>query len=139
MNQAAQIERRMSVQGEATMNAVDYQGSLVAFEGSPDTIATQLRLLPTSPQILILPGVQHYFPNGATDGAFEATAFIRTVHDAAAARNEAAISFLREGCLNGKRLVFMNGGTPSAQALCLRAIADHDTDGDVAYLGLMKA
>ena len=35
-------------------------GGIVALDGHEESVTTQLRLLPTSPQIMILPGVQCY-------------------------------------------------------------------------------
>jgi hypothetical protein len=105
-------------------------GSIIAFEGHAETISTQLRLLPTSSQILVLPDVQCYLPEDDSCGKFDAPTFIRQVHEAAVARNEAAQMFLQHPASNGKRLVFLSGGTPSAQALCMREIMKHETDGD---------
>ncbi|MBE3049748.1 hypothetical protein IMZ48_46080, partial [Candidatus Bathyarchaeota archaeon] len=108
----------------------EYHGSLVAFEGPADVISTQLRLLPTSPQILILPSVQSYLPSEPTEGAFKPATYLRRVHDAAATRTAVATSFLRDATLESKRLVFLHGGTPSAYALCIDALAEHETRGD---------
>lgn len=108
----------------------EYHGSLVAFEGAADVISTQLRLLPTSPQILILPGIQNYLPSESSDGAFEPATYLLKVHDAAATRTAAATSFLRDATPDSKRLVFVHGGTPSAYALCIDAFTKHETAGD---------
>lgn len=108
----------------------EYHGSVVAFEGPADAILTQLRLLPTSAQILILPGVQSYISGETTEGAFDAAAHIRRVHDAATARTAAATTFLRDATPDSKRLVFLHGGTPSAYALCVDALAENETGGD---------
>lgn len=108
----------------------EYHGSLVAFEGPADAILTQLRLLPTSAQILILPGVQSYISGETTKGAFDAAAHIRRIHDAATARTAAATTFLRDATPDSKRLVFLHGGTPSAYALCVDALAENETGGD---------
>lgn len=105
-------------------------GSVVAFEGHPDIVSTQLRLLPTSPQILILPSIQCYIPIDELEQNFEAHAFIQCTIDAVKARNDTARVFLQGSTPTSKRLVFMNGGTPSAQALCIRAIMKHETEGD---------
>lgn len=114
-------------------------GSIVAFEGRPDTISTQLRLLPTSAQVLILPSVRCYI--SADDLAddleqdFDARLYVRQVHDALVARSDAARAFLQGSTPTNKRLVFMNGGTPSAQALCIKAIMKHETRGSKAEAG----
>lgn len=105
-------------------------GTIVAFEGHPEIISTQLRLLPTSPQILILPSVQCYLPTDDADRNFEAHDYIRKAHTAVLARNETARAFLQQSTATNKRLVFMNGGAPSAQAMCIRAIMRHETQGD---------
>jgi hypothetical protein len=107
-----------------------YHGSLVAFEGPSDAISTQLRLLPTSPQIMILPGIQNYLANDDCEEGFEPAAYVRKVHDAVSTRSETALAFLRDSSPSCKRLVFMNGGAPSAQALCVSAISKYETDGD---------
>ncbi|UNI19800.1 hypothetical protein JDV02_005951 [Purpureocillium takamizusanense] len=107
-------------------------GSVVAFEGHPDTISTQLRLLPTSSQVLILPSVRCYLPADSPEQPFDARVYVRQVHDALVARNDAARAFLQGSTPSNKRLVFMNGGTPSAQALCIRAIMMHETAGNKA-------
>ncbi|PTB70053.1 hypothetical protein BBK36DRAFT_1110715 [Trichoderma citrinoviride] len=109
---------------------MDEYGSVVAFEGPLDVVSTQLRLLPTSPQILILPAIQHYIPSNDSDKAFEVRAYVRKVHDALSARHEAARCFLHGATTSNKRLAFLNGGTPSAHALCIKAIMKHETSGD---------
>lgn len=110
--------------------SVAYHGGLVAFEGATDIISTQLRLLPTSPQISILPPIQNYLDETNTDELFDAKKFIKRAHRALVARNEAALSFLRGSTPSNKKLVFMNGGTASAYALCVKTIAEHETNGD---------
>lgn len=107
-------------------------GSIVAFEGKPDLVSTQLRLLPTSPQLLILPSVESYIKSGDDDRCFDARGFVRQVHDALVARNDAARNFLVGSTADHKRLVFLNGSTPGAQTLCVREIMKHETDGDRA-------
>ncbi|EHK26628.1 uncharacterized protein TRIVIDRAFT_69546 [Trichoderma virens Gv29-8] len=113
-----------------TDTKMEAYGSIVAFEGHPDIVSTQLRLLPTSPQILILPAVQCYIVNNDSDKAFEARAYIRRVHDALITRHEAARTFLHGATTSNKRLAFLNGGSPSAHALCIKAIMKHETGGD---------
>jgi hypothetical protein len=111
-----------------------YHGCLVALEGPADTVSVQLRLLPTVPQILILPGLHHYLEPHEEDleSSFNAPSYIGRVHQAAASRHEIALQFLRQSAPDDKRLVFLNGGTACAQALCISAIAEHETDGDIA-------
>ena len=106
------------------------KGSVIAFEGHSEIVSTQLRLLPTSPHVLILPGVQCYFPDYHPENTLQAHAFIRKAHQAVLARHETACSFLKGSPSATKRLVFMNGGTSSAEALCIKHIMQHETDGD---------
>ncbi|POR37087.1 Uncharacterized protein TPAR_02712 [Tolypocladium paradoxum] len=115
--------------------ATELLGSIVAFEGRPDTISTQLRLLPTSAQVLILPSVRCYISADDLDQGFDARLYVRQVHDALVARSNAARAFLQGSTPTNKRLVFMNGGTPSAQALCIKAIMKHETRGSKAEAG----
>ncbi|KAG7106378.1 hypothetical protein HYQ44_013974 [Verticillium longisporum] len=114
-----------------------YHGTLVSLEGPVDVLATQLRLLPTSPQIFILPQVQTYLEDGDPSERFDARSFVRRMHNAIAARNEIAYSFLKDSTPDNKRLVFMNGSTPGAQAICIKTIAEHETDGDIAHAELL--
>ncbi|KAI8166537.1 hypothetical protein KHU50_006781 [Colletotrichum sp. SAR 10_65] len=109
-----------------------YHGGLVAFEGPIDLVSTQLRLLPTSSQIAILPSVKEFLEPEDPDQPFEARKFVKRVHNAVAKRREAALVFLNESTPKRKRLVFMNGGTPSAQTVCIRAISRNDTNGDIS-------
>ncbi|KAG8417754.1 hypothetical protein J3458_005231 [Metarhizium acridum] len=109
-----------------------HMGSIVAFEGKADIVSTQLRLLPTSPQLLILPSVDSYVKSRdqEEDQCFDTRSFIRRVHDAFMARTEAARNFLNGATANHKRLVFINGGTSGAQALCVKEIMKRETHGD---------
>ncbi len=86
---------------------------LVALEGlSEDALETQLRLLPVSPSILVLPSIQHYLdadkdsstpppasssPFSATAAPFDARRYIHRVHNAATTRRDAALAFLKAG------------------------------------------
>ncbi|KAK2001881.1 hypothetical protein LX36DRAFT_569414 [Colletotrichum falcatum] len=110
--------------------STQYHGALVAFEGPGDLITTQLRLLPTSTQIALLPTVKEYLEPENPEEPFEARKFVKRVHDAVAKRREVALAFLKDSTPSSKRLVFMNGGTPSAQTVCIRAISRNVTDGD---------
>ncbi|SPO03947.1 uncharacterized protein DNG_06630 [Cephalotrichum gorgonifer] len=114
---------------------LDYHGNLVAFEGPTEVVSTQLRLLPRSPQILILPSIQNYLPPAETSPSnspevFDAATFVCKVHNAVTTRTAAAASFLADATPDSKRLVFVHGGTPSAYALCIDAFARHETRGD---------
>ncbi len=60
-------------------------GKLIALEGDTDTIATQLRLLPSSQKILILPSFQERLPE-EKESNFDARSYVREVHAAFAER-----------------------------------------------------
>ncbi|KAJ0304203.1 hypothetical protein COL5a_005337 [Colletotrichum fioriniae] len=110
----------------------EYHGGLVAFEGPHDLVSTQLRLLPTSSQIAILPSVKEFLEPESPDEPFEARKFVRRVHNAVTKRRDTALEFLKDSTPKRKRLVFMNGGTPSAQTVCIRAISRNETEGDIS-------
>ncbi|KAH7320246.1 hypothetical protein B0I35DRAFT_232221 [Stachybotrys elegans] len=105
-------------------------GGVVAFEGHQETISTQLRLLPTSSQILILPNIQSYLPPDCLERDLDPHTLIRRVQDAVDTRLHSARQFLQGSTPAAKRLVFLNGGTSSAQTLCIREIMRKETDGD---------
>ncbi|KAK1832152.1 hypothetical protein QBC39DRAFT_75763 [Podospora conica] len=107
------------------------RGKIVALEGPSDLVTTQLRLLPTSSQILILPGIQRYLPDGDEEPPTSTKEFIYKVHMASRARHTAAVSFLQEAAHDKKRVVFMDGGTVGARVLCVSAIAYNQTAGDI--------
>lgn len=106
-----------------------HHGSLVALEGPEHLISTQLRLLPASPQLLVLPSLQHYM-KGISDTHFSARSYIKHVHQAARARHDAASRFLNESTGTNKRLVFLHGGTTGAVSQCIAAISEHQASGD---------
>ncbi|KAI1210638.1 uncharacterized protein F4807DRAFT_54233 [Annulohypoxylon truncatum] len=107
-----------------------YHGSLVAFEGPQDTVSTQLRLLPSSPNILIIPPLRYFLKEENPEAPFDARSRILAVHKACRDRAEMAHAFLRDSTPSNKRLVFMNGGTASAQMECVSDISEYITDGD---------
>ncbi|KAI0205528.1 hypothetical protein F4808DRAFT_237080 [Astrocystis sublimbata] len=113
-----------------TVEDSESQGSLVAFEGPQDIVSTQLRLLPTSPKILILPPYQYFVKDDDVDSSFDACSQILRTHEACDARTEMARTFLQQSTPNNRRLVFMNGGTATAQLDCITAISRHETNGD---------
>jgi len=106
-------------------------GKLVAFEGDADTISTQLRLLPPSQKILILPSLLESVPKTTDKQSFNARAFIREVHTAFGQRNETARSFLQSSTSTHPRLVFMNGGSVGARTACITAICENVTNGEI--------
>ncbi|TGJ78443.1 hypothetical protein E0Z10_g10325 [Xylaria hypoxylon] len=109
----------------------EYHGSLVAFEGPEDIISTQLRLLPNSSKILILPSFQYFVGERNGSSPFDARLLIIRTHEACHVRTEMARTFLRESAPDNKRLVFMDGGTVSARMSCISAISRHETNGDI--------
>lgn len=107
-----------------------YYGSLVAFEGKGEVISTQLRMLPTSPQVLILPDVRHYMRED-NNTHFDTRSYTRDVLEAVEARRKVAMQFLSQSSPENKRLVFLNGGTAGAVAHCISAISDGPAHGDI--------
>lgn len=105
-------------------------GKLVALEGNINTITTQLRLLPHSHMISIIEPFDQYLNLDHKREPFEARKFVRDVHTAAMRRNEEARSFLRASAQS--RLVFLNGGSISARAICVAEISRRLTYGNFA-------
>ncbi|KAK3986260.1 hypothetical protein QBC44DRAFT_143483 [Cladorrhinum sp. PSN332] len=116
---------------EPSPHLVGQNGYLVALEGSADIVSTQLRLLPTSRQILVLPDLEHYLPKETKDEEpFSPRQFIHRIHKAFEARQTEAQDFLRQSTPEEARFVFTNGGAVGAQAHCLSAISEYATGGD---------
>ncbi|KAM3508267.1 hypothetical protein MY11210_006801 [Beauveria gryllotalpidicola] len=113
-----------------------WERAVVAIEGPKTVVTTQLRLLPSNPQILILPALETYIPTPASFlDVFDPVQYLRQVNAAMKRRHRDAQTFLqgsggsgKEG--GGRRLVFLEGGAASAHALCLRALMQHETAGD---------
>lgn len=119
------------VSDSATMeNHSQYHGSVIAFEGPETLVSTQLRLLPISPQLLILPSLQHYMEEDSNT-PFDSRSCIKDVHQAALARHEAALQFLNGSSSNNKKLVFLNGGTAAAVSQCISVISERQASGDI--------
>src|SRR5436305_237591 len=119
-------------------------GSIIALEGDSEIITTQLRLLPPSAKILVLPpfistisSITTTTPIETSDDSsvrarFDARTYIHSVHTALLRRKQIAEEFLKAGyspssCLqqflgahpsSQPRLVFMNGGTVCASSIC---------------------
>jgi hypothetical protein len=107
-------------------------GHIVALEGPADLVSTQLRLLPASHEILILPSLQHYLGNTNPAAPFDPRELIHRYHAASQTRHAEALEFLRPATSTGEnRLVFMHGGTMSAQVACLSTIMEHEPHGDI--------
>ncbi|KAL2887043.1 hypothetical protein HOO65_050164 [Ceratocystis lukuohia] len=107
------------------------KGSIVVFEGPSEVVSTQLRLLPASPHILVLPGLQNYLPEHLETNV-DCRTYVRHIHNAAAARHDAAVDFIRAGSPDAKRLVFLNGGTARAYAMCIQYISDREAHGSIS-------
>ena len=108
-------------------------GHIVALEGPADLVSTQLRLLPASHQILVLPGLENYMTAADPDAApLRVCERIHQYHDAYQARHAEALEFLRPSTPAGeRRLVFLHGGAMSAHVACLSTIMEHETEGDI--------
>ncbi|KAJ4422823.1 hypothetical protein N0V82_002479 [Gnomoniopsis sp. IMI 355080] len=107
-----------------------YHGSLIAFEGPENLVSTQLRLLPSSPQLLILPGLQQYMKEDSNT-RFDPRSYVKSVHHAAQTRHEIALQFLNNSTSDNKRLVFLNGGTAAAVSQCISTIGERQVSGDL--------
>ena len=105
------------------------RGKIVALEGPSEIVAAQLRLLPVSSQIMILPNLQQYL--SGREAPSTTKQLIYRVHMAAQRRHAAATSFLEESTPDKKRVVFLEGGTVSARVLCISTISYNVTDGDL--------
>ncbi|KAK3387152.1 hypothetical protein B0H63DRAFT_151075 [Podospora didyma] len=110
-------------------------GNIIAFEGPAELVSAQLRLLPTSPQIMILPNLQHYLLGDSNQQPFSVRHLIYQIHKASKTRHAAALEFLRPSRADKKRIIFLDGGTVGAHSLCLSAISKHYTNGDVEKAG----
>jgi len=106
-------------------------GKLISVECDADFISTQLRLLPPSQKILILPPLLEDLPEQDGTGSFNARAFIRNVHTAFTERVATAHSFLQAATISQPRLAFMNGGAVAARSTCILQICENCTDGDI--------
>jgi hypothetical protein len=104
---------------------------LVSLDGNTSIISTQLRLLPPSPKILILPPLSTVVQRPSVDIPFDARAFIWHVHETLSTRLEIARSFLQSASSTQPRLVFMNGGSISALTTCIAAIREKVTNGNI--------
>jgi hypothetical protein len=116
------------------MASVEHQaatGELVALEGDIDTISTQLRLLPPSQKILILPSLVENITKVTREHPFKPRAFIREVHELYTSRIETARSFLQSSTSSHPRLVLMNGGSVGARTACIASICENITNGDI--------
>ncbi|KAK1761423.1 hypothetical protein QBC47DRAFT_356500 [Echria macrotheca] len=115
---------------DLSLSATACRGRIVALEGPPDVVSAQLRLLPVSGQILILPSLQHYVSDQNLQQPSSVKQLVYALHKAAQIRHNAAMSFLRDSAADHKRVVFLNGGTVGARFRCVSAIAERETQGD---------
>ncbi|RAL61558.1 hypothetical protein DID88_009597 [Monilinia fructigena] len=74
--------------------------------------------------------LDHYLSEDHQRGPFDARLFVRGVHIALTRRNELARSFLQSS--SQSRLVFLNGGSVSARAICVAKISQRLTCGNLA-------
>ena len=109
----------------------ELSGKLVALEGDVDVVATQLRLLPPSQKILVLPALTNEVPHDLDPQDFNARTCIRSAHEAFEEQTERARSFLQSSTTTQPRLVFINGGSVRARATCITKICENITNGDV--------
>ncbi|KAM3445027.1 hypothetical protein NHJ13734_000896 [Beauveria thailandica] len=125
-----------TISGVAMAEETSWERAVVAIEGPKTIVTTQLRLLPSNPQILILPALETYIPTPASYlDVFDPVQYLRQVNAAMKRRHRDAQTFLQGSGGSGKeggdrRLVFLEGGAASAHALCLRALMQHETAGD---------
>lgn len=106
-------------------------GNMVAVEGNVDMVATQLRLLPPSSKILVLPALSTALPSVSAE-PFEARKWVHLVHNAFTIRSQTARSFLKHSTNMQPRLVFINGGSVGARVECICRIAEQMTNGRIA-------
>ncbi|XMA10764.1 hypothetical protein WAI453_003555 [Rhynchosporium graminicola] len=106
-------------------------GKIIALEGDTHIISTQLRLLPPSQKILILPNVEEKYTPEHKNDAFNARVFIRDLQTAVTQRTETARSFLQLSTPTQPRLVFTVHGNVSARTTCITKISQNLTSGNV--------
>ncbi|KAH7413117.1 hypothetical protein BKA64DRAFT_703229 [Cadophora sp. MPI-SDFR-AT-0126] len=106
-------------------------GKLIALEGDTSAIETQLRLLPPSQKILVLPNYSETLVPQVEKDAFDARAFIRDLQKVVTERTETARSFLQSSTPTQPRLVFTVHGTVSARTTCIEKISQNITNGNI--------
>lgn len=116
---------------KSTETEVIGKGKLVALEGDTDIISTQLRLLPPSQKILILPSILEDLPKLQENETFNARTFVKQVHEVFTKRTQHAQSFLGSSTDIHPRLVFTHGGCLDARSTCITRIAESSTDGKI--------
>jgi hypothetical protein len=85
-------------------------GFIIVLEGSYKIVATQLPLLPISPQILVLPALESYLETSEEPVSSPRTT-VPSLCKAVQARRAAAVEFLRHSSALQRRYVFLHGGT----------------------------
>ncbi|CAD6505661.1 BgTH12-01151 [Blumeria graminis f. sp. triticale] len=106
-------------------------GKIVALEGNSDLIATQLRLLPPSPNILTLQAFQDCINKGNRCAKIEPRIFVRDVYTVLEERLDAARTFLDDKGDGNAKIVFMNGGSVRARSICIEEICQNVTNGQI--------
>lgn len=119
--------------------ALEQHGRLVAIEGPPSVVATQLKLIPKSPTHLVIPSIATYLDEkGAYGEAFDARRYIFHVHHALEAQYKEAMGFLHGSSHpKVKRIAFLNGGICAAHALCISAIKQNMPNGSLSRAGII--
>ncbi|PQE22798.1 gastric mucin protein [Rutstroemia sp. NJR-2017a BBW] len=112
----------------STLPNLQDAGKLVALEGNTRTISEQLRLLPQSHMVMVIAPIDNYISTSQPAQEFDARSFVRDVYVAFDKRNRKARSFLQSSPQS--KVVFLNGGSVSARAICIAKISEHLTDGD---------
>ncbi|SZF04944.1 unnamed protein product [Blumeria hordei] len=117
----------------ATYNVVQTfrNGKIVALEGNSDLIATQLRLLPPSPNILTLQAFQDSINKRNGNAKVEPRIFVRDVYTVLEERLDAARAFLDGKGDGNAKIVFMNGGSVRARSICIEEICQNVTNGQI--------
>ncbi|CEJ93927.1 hypothetical protein VHEMI09487 [[Torrubiella] hemipterigena] len=105
-------------------------GNIIAVEGRHQLVSTQLQLLPHSPQILVLPSIEAYLDYDELRQPSKPRTHLTRIRDALTKRNEEAAEFIRGASRVDKRLVFLVGGSATAQTLCLKALMKYETEGN---------
>lgn len=114
------------------MEGTKKNGHFIALEGDTNVISTQLRLLPPSQKILILPDLFESQTTAVEDDTFNARTFVQSLQTAFSLRLEKARSFLESASSTQPRLVLAVHGSVSARATCITKISQNITSGDAS-------
>lgn len=107
-------------------------GKLIALEGDCDLITAQLCQLPPSQKVLVFSPFQDTVSQFNHKSKFDAKLFIFNVFTVLSQRLKAARSFLETNAsADHPKIVFMNGATISARSICIKAICENITAGQI--------